>query len=262
MTKDAEQILEKMHRPLPSTYIEKLDAELQTLGWLARFPERTNDKHVNQQFLDKYDICPGIPRKDQCRQIEEAFRSLDTRLSNLTGRRPYADELFDSLRHKIVNVSKASFQGHRLLAADLADNLHGILRLLYTDMMALCWPMTKVATAIAGIGALLYIAYRIWQSLARAEPIDLFPLMRPFAIGICILFFPTLVLGSLNGILSPLVQATHSLMAGQTLDMNAWQQECARMERQNRERMPADSYYTKDEAMERELNELGLDDQT
>lgn len=144
----------------------------------------------------------------------------------------------------------------------LADNLHGILRLLYTDMMALCWPMTKVATAIAGIGALLYIAYRIWQSLARAEPIDLFPLMRPFAIGICILFFPTLVLGSLNGILSPLVQATHSLMAGQTLDMNAWQQECARMERQNRERMPAGSYYIEDEAMERELNELGLDDRT
>lgn len=144
----------------------------------------------------------------------------------------------------------------------LADNLHGILRLLYTDMMDLCWPMTKVATAIAGIGALLYIAYRIWQSLARAEPIDLFPLLRPFAIGICILFFPTLVLGSLNGILSPLVQATHSLMAGQTLDMNAWQQECARMEQQNRERMPAESYYTEDEAMERELNELGLDDES
>lgn len=111
----------------------------------------------------------------------------------------------------------------------LADNLHGILRLLYTDMMVLCWPMTKVATAIAGIGALLYIAYRIWQSLVRAEPIDLFPLMRPFAIGICILFFPTLVLDSLNGILSPLVQATHSLMAGQTLDMNAWQQTLDRM---------------------------------
>ena len=144
----------------------------------------------------------------------------------------------------------------------LADNLHGILRLLYTDMMDLCWPITKVSTAIAGIGALLYIAYRIWQSLARAEPIDLFPLLRPFAIGICILFFPTLVIGSLNGILSPLVQATHSLMTGQTLDMNAWQQECTRMEQQNRERMPAESYYTEDEEMERELNELGLDNQT
>ena len=69
----------------------------------------------------------------------------------------------------------------------LTENLHTILRVLYDDMMALCYPMSQVAMAIAGIGALLYIAYRVWQSLAQAEPIDLFPLMRPFAIGICIL---------------------------------------------------------------------------
>ena len=106
----------------------------------------------------------------------------------------------------------------------LTENLHTILRVLYDDMMVLCYPMSQVAMAIAGIGALLYIAYRVWQSLAQAEPIDLFPLMRPFAIGICILFFPTLVLGSLNGILSPLVKATHSLMVGQTLDMEQWQE--------------------------------------
>ena len=135
----------------------------------------------------------------------------------------------------------------------LTDNLHTILRVLYDDMMALCYPMSQVAMAIAGIGALLYITYRVWQSMAQAEPIDLFPLMRPFAIGICILFFPTLVLGSLNGILSPLVKATHSLMAGQTLDMEQWQE--------RRER-PPDSYYAEDEEMERELSELGVDDRT
>ena len=112
----------------------------------------------------------------------------------------------------------------------LTENLHTILRVLYDDMMVLCYPMSQVAMAIAGIGALLYIAYRVWQSLAQAEPIDLFPLMRPFAIGICILFFPTLVLGSLNGILSPLVKATHSLMAGQTLDMEQWQERRERLE--------------------------------
>ena len=144
----------------------------------------------------------------------------------------------------------------------LTDNLHTILRVLYDDMLTLCTPITTVATAIAGIGALLYIAYRVWQSLARAEPIDLFPLMRPFAIGICIMFFPTLVLGSLNGLLSPLVQATHSLMAGQTLDMREWQEERQRLENESRDRMPTDSYYVEDEEMERELSELGVDDQT
>lgn len=93
---------------------------------------------------------------------------------------------------------------HMLLSM---DNMHGILRQLYTDMMTLCEGMTSVASGIAGLGALLYISYRVWQSLARGEAIDLFPLLRPFALGICIMFFPTLVLGSLNGILSPVVQA-------------------------------------------------------
>ena len=144
----------------------------------------------------------------------------------------------------------------------LSDNLHTILRVLYDDMMVLCSPISQVAMAIAGIGALLYIAYRVWQSMARAEPIDLFPLMRPFAIGICILFFPTLVLGSLNGILSPLVKATHSLMVGQTLDMRGWQERRERLELESRDQMPPDSYYAEDEEMERELSELGLDDQT
>ena len=144
----------------------------------------------------------------------------------------------------------------------LTENLHTILRVLYDDMMALCYPMSQVAMAIAGIGALLYIAFRVWQSLAQAEPIDLFPLMRPFAIGICILFFPTLVLGTLNGILSPLVKATHSLMAGQTLDMEEWQERRERLELEGREQMLPDSYYAEDDEMERELSELGVDDQT
>ena len=135
----------------------------------------------------------------------------------------------------------------------VTENLHLILRVLYDDMMALCAPLTTVASAIAGIGALLYIAYRVWQSLAQAEPLDIFPLLRPFAIGICILFFPTLVLGSLNGILSPLVQATHSLMEGQTLDMQQWQRQRDELERQSRERLPPDSYYVEDEEMERDL---------
>ena len=57
--------------------------------------------------------------------------------------------------------------------------------------------MAGVAKGIAGLGALFYVAYRVWQSLARAEPIDVFPMLRPFAIGLCIMFFPTVVLGTI-----------------------------------------------------------------
>ena len=63
------------------------------------------------------------------------------------------------------------------------DNLHQILQNLYTDMMPLCSQMTGVAKGLAGLGALFYVAYRVWQSLARAEPVDVFPLLRPFALG-------------------------------------------------------------------------------
>lgn len=108
MSKEAEQVLEKMDRPLPGRYIEKLDTELQTLGWLARFPERIEDSRMNLQLLDKYDIRRGAPRKDQCQQVEDAFRKLDGRLSRLTGRQPYADDLFESLKRKETKAPKPS----------------------------------------------------------------------------------------------------------------------------------------------------------
>jgi hypothetical protein len=52
--------------------------------------------------------------------------------------------------------------------------------------------MAAVAKGLPVLGALFYVALKVWQSLSRAEPIDLFPMLRPFAIGICIMFFSTL----------------------------------------------------------------------
>ena len=100
------------------------------------------------------------------------------------------------------------------------DNLHQILRSLYEQMMPLCGDMAGVAKGIAGLGALFYVAYRVWQSLARAEPIDVFPMLRPFAIGLCIMFFPTVVLGTINSVMSPVVQGTAKMLEAETLDMN------------------------------------------
>lgn len=41
-------------------------------------------------------------------------------------------------------------------------NLHEILRQLYQDMMPLCGDMAGVAKGIAGLGALFYVASRVW----------------------------------------------------------------------------------------------------
>ena len=94
------------------------------------------------------------------------------------------------------------------------DNLHQVLRNLYQEMMPLCGDMIGVAKGIAGLGALFYVAYRVWKALANAEPIDVFPLLRPFAIGLCVMFFPTVVLGTINAVMSPVVQGTQPYWRG------------------------------------------------
>ncbi len=136
------------------------------------------------------------------------------------------------------------------------DNLHQVLRTLYADMMPLCSSMTGVAKGIAGIGALLYISYRIWKSLANAEPIDVFPLLRPFALCLCILLFEPAVLGSINGILSPIVQGTHSLMSDQTLDMEDYRQKRNELERQAMLRDPEKAFLVSNEEFDKKLDAM------
>ena len=41
-----------------------------------------------------------------------------------------------------------------LLPLSIPDNMHALLRMLYDDMMPLCGHMTRIASAIAGLGAL------------------------------------------------------------------------------------------------------------
>ena len=143
-----------------------------------------------------------------------------------------------------------------LLSIDFA-NLHTILETLYGEMMPLCEEMMDVGKGLAGLGALFYVAVRVWQSMARAEPVDVYPLLRPFAIGICILLFPTLVLGTLNSVLSPIVQGTHKMLEGQTLDMEQYRAQKEELEREAMLRNPETAHLVSDEEFDRQLDELG-----
>lgn len=89
--------------------------------------------------------------------------------------------------------------------------LHAVLDSLYQEMMPLCGKLISVAQGIAGFAAIWYIGSRVWRHIASAEPIDFYPLLRPFALGFCILIFPQ-VLNLLNGILEPTVVATSSMV--------------------------------------------------
>ncbi len=146
-----------------------------------------------------------------------------------------------------------------LMAIDF-DNLHQILRNLYEEMMPLCSQMTGVAKGIAGLGALFYVAYRVWQSLSRAEPVDVYPLLRPFVIGFCIMFFPTVVLGTINSVLSPVVTGTNGILQTQTLDMNQYSEQKDRLEIEAMKRNPETSYLVHKEEFDKKLDDLGITD--
>lgn len=137
-------------------------------------------------------------------------------------------------------------------------NLHELLRSTYEEMMPLCSEMTGIAKGIAGLGALFYIALRVWSSLSRAEPIDVFPLLRPFVLGFCIMFFPTIVLGTMNAVLSPVVQGTEKMVYVQQDDLQALQLKRDRLEEEAYKRDKSRAYLVDDEAWNNKIEEMGF----
>lgn len=108
----------------------------------------------------------------------------------------------------IVGMSSAA---HAQGVAETLKGLGPVLNTLYDKMMPLCAQLTGVGRAIAGFAALWYISSRIWRSLANAEPIDFYPLFRPFVLGFCVTIFP-MVMALINGVLKPTVVATESMV--------------------------------------------------
>jgi conjugative transposon TraJ protein len=90
-------------------------------------------------------------------------------------------------------------------------SLNEVLDTLYTDMMPLCSRLISVGRGIAGFAAMWYIASRIWGHITRAEPVDFYPLFRPFVLGFAILIFPS-VLSMINGVMKPTVTATAQMV--------------------------------------------------
>lgn len=90
-------------------------------------------------------------------------------------------------------------------------SLHEVLEELYDDMLPLCSGLIGVGRGLAAFGALWYIAARVWGHIARAEPIDFYPLFRPFVIGFCVLIFPS-VIALINGVMHPTVAGTSAMV--------------------------------------------------
>jgi conjugative transposon TraJ protein len=101
-----------------------------------------------------------------------------------------------------------------LASAQVADEIHSMksmLEGLYDDMMPLCSHLIGVGRGIAGFAATWYIASRIWGHISRAEPVDFYPLFRPFVMGFAVLIFPSLI-AMINGVMNPTVAATETMV--------------------------------------------------
>src|ERR1700735_3654088 len=98
--------------------------------------------------------------------------------------------------------------GQAQTVADDVQSMHTVLSNVYDQMIPLCSQLISVAQGIAGFGATFYIGYRVWRHIANAEPVDFFPLFRPFVIGFAVLIFPSVIV-MINGIMQRVVTETH-----------------------------------------------------
>ncbi len=100
LTRKAEKALESLCERPPVPYLEKLNEELEKLGSLAHKPDNIDDPFINRDVLVKYGIDRNASEKEIAKQVETAYRELDARFVKMTGRRPYADNLFGVVKPK------------------------------------------------------------------------------------------------------------------------------------------------------------------
>lgn len=93
------------------------------------------------------------------------------------------------------------------------QNLQSVLDTLYEEMIPLCSQLIDVGRGLSGFAALWYISSRVWKHIANAEPVDFYPLLRPFVLGFAIMIFPS-VLALINGVMKPTISGTASMVEG------------------------------------------------
>ncbi|MDJ1497601.1 hypothetical protein QNI19_31975 [Cytophagaceae bacterium DM2B3-1] len=89
---------------------------------------------------------------------------------------------------------------------------------LYNDMIPLAGRLISVGQGLAGLAGIIYIFYKLWPVIAGKEPLDIFPLLRPFGIFLLLLFYMGFV-NVLNEVLQPIADATGQLVSSQNENM-------------------------------------------
>jgi len=95
------------------------------------------------------------------------------------------------------------------ISADIGG-LQGTLQQVYDTMIVHCSDLIGISSAIAGFGTLWYVAAHVWIKISRAQPVEMEALYRPFAIGLAIMLWPS-VIGLINGVMQPTVSGTAAI---------------------------------------------------
>ncbi|WP_199119260.1 conjugative transposon protein TraJ [Pedobacter sp. ASV28] len=119
--------------------------------------------------------------------------------------------IWERITYLVVVAMILPITGMAQGVAENISSMHSVLEELYDEMMPLCSKLTDVGRGLAGFAALWYIASRVWRHLSLAEPIDFYPLFRPFVLGFCVGIFPS-VLGLINATMKPTVTGTAAMV--------------------------------------------------
>ena len=111
----------------------------------------------------------------------------------------------------VISIVTPNLLFAQVVFADEVIGLQEVLAQLYNEMLPLCSKLIGVGRGIAGFAATWYIASRVWRHIANAEPIDFYPLFRPFVLGFAITIFPA-VISMINGIMNPTVTGTAAMV--------------------------------------------------
>jgi hypothetical protein len=117
--------------------------------------------------------------------------------------------------------------------AKVMNDLHDDFWLKTADVLG------EMVALIAAMGTLLYFGSKIWVSITKNEPIDVYPLIKPVVIIICCMNFSTFVLKPINSIFTPVAGYVVKTVSNNIIEGKEMKQ--AQRERSEAQRAKRDS---------------------
>ena len=102
-----------------------------------------------------------------------------------------------------------------MMGEDILIGMLSAMESIYSEMIDLTSEMLSTASLMCGFAALLYVGKTLWSGWTDGVKLDIKKLVRPFYVGLLILFFP-LFISTINVFLAPIEAVTLNLASSQT----------------------------------------------